>query len=104
MNPFEPENCADQEKETLDWQRSRRDLWVAFFRKYRVAEDSVPLFDCEEGGFVRTREIGKPRPRKLLRRSEAMEIMMQPERWDSIPLSPLYCISDTSKQDSKSRQ
>ena len=76
MNTFEPENWADHQKKTSDWHRSRLDLWVAFCRKFRVAEDSVPLFDCDEDGFVRTREIGNPRPRKLLRRSEAMETMM----------------------------
>jgi hypothetical protein len=76
MNPLEPENCADHRHETSDWHRSRLDLWIAFCQKFRVAEDSVPLFDCDEAGFVRTKEIGKPRPRKLLRRSEAMETMM----------------------------
>jgi hypothetical protein len=76
MNPFNTENYASHQKETSDWHRSRLDLWVAFCRKFRIAEDSVPLFDCDEDGFVRTREIGNPRPRKLLRRSEAMETMM----------------------------
>jgi hypothetical protein len=76
MNTFEPENWADHQKKTSDWHRSRLDLWVAFCRKFRVAEDSVPLFDCDEDGFVRTKEIGNPRPRKLLRRSGTMETMM----------------------------
>ena len=56
MNRFKPENYTYPQKESLDWYRSRLDLWVAFCRKYRVAEYSVPLFDCDEGGFVRTRE------------------------------------------------
>ena len=76
MNPFEPENCADHRHETSDWHRSRLDLWIAFCQKFRVAEDSLPLFDCDDAGFVRTKEIAKPRPRKFLRRSEAMETSM----------------------------
>jgi hypothetical protein len=47
--------------------------------EFRVTEDSVPLFDCDEGGFVQTKKIGKTRMRKVLCRSEAMEIMMRRE-------------------------
>jgi hypothetical protein len=34
----------------LAW--SRLDLWIRFCRNYQVAEDSVPLFECDESGFV----------------------------------------------------
>jgi hypothetical protein len=79
MDQLKPENYAYHHKESLDWYRSRLDLWVAFCRKYRVADDSVPLFDCDDGGFVQTKEIGKKRMRKVLCRSEAMEVMMRRE-------------------------
>jgi hypothetical protein len=83
MNPLEPENYADHRHETSDWHRSRLDLWIAFCQKFRVAEDSVPLFDCDEAGFVRTKEIGKPRPRKLLRAES------QGRRWTITKMPPL---------------
>ena len=41
--------------------------------------DAVPLFDCDKDGFVQTKEIGKTRMRKVLCRSEAIEIMMRGE-------------------------
>src|SRR5271165_3562155 len=79
MDQLKPENYAHQHKESLDWYRSRLDLWVAFCRKYRVADDSVALFDCDDGGFVQTKEIGKKRMRKVLCRSEAMEVTLRRE-------------------------
>jgi hypothetical protein len=79
MNPFEPENWADHKKETSDWHPSRLDLWIAFCQKYQVAESSVPLFDCDKDGFVKTKKRGKTRMRKVLCRGEAMEIMMRSE-------------------------
>jgi hypothetical protein len=46
---------------------------------YRVSEDSVPLFDCDEANFVQAKEIGKSRPRKVLCKSAAMEALMRRE-------------------------
>src|SRR5215469_14863798 len=66
-------------KEFSDWLRSRLELWNSFCRTYRVAEDSVPLFECDEENFVQTKEVGKSRPRKVLRRSAAMEALIRTE-------------------------
>jgi hypothetical protein len=62
-----------------NWHRSRLELWKSFCQTYRVAEDSVPLFECDENHFVQTKEVGKSRPRKVLRRSAAMEALMRRE-------------------------
>jgi hypothetical protein len=53
----EPDDYEYRHSESLDWPSSRLDLWIAFCQKYRVAEDSVPLFDCDDGGFVQTTDI-----------------------------------------------
>src|SRR5258708_8879587 len=66
-------------KEFSDWHRSRLELWNSFCQAYRVGEDSVPLFECDEHHFVQTNEVGKSRPRKVLRRSTAMEALMRRE-------------------------
>jgi hypothetical protein len=74
-----PENVASHGLRSIDWHRSRFDLWHLFCERYRVAEDSVPLFECDESGLVLTKEIGTARRRKILRRSSAMEAMMRQE-------------------------
>jgi hypothetical protein len=99
MNPVEPENCADHQKETSDRPPSRRALWVAFCEKYGVAENSELLFDCDEAGFVRTREIGNPRPRKLLRRSAARETMMCEEARKAVGYDGIIYIMHTGYSD-----
>ena len=66
-------------KEFSDWHRSRLELWNSFCQAYGVAEDSVPLFECDKDHFVQTKEVGKSRPRKVLRRSGAMEALMRRE-------------------------
>jgi hypothetical protein len=58
-------------KEFSAWHRSRLELWNSFCRMYSFPEDSVPLFECDEDNFVQTKEVGKSRPRKVLRRSAA---------------------------------
>jgi hypothetical protein len=99
MNPVGPENCADHQKETSDRHPSRRAVWVAFCEKYGVAENSELLFDCDEAGFVRTREIGNPRPRKLLRRSAAMEAMMCEEARKAVACDGIIYIMHTGYSD-----
>ena len=79
MNEFILEKYSHQPGESSDWHRSRLDLWIRFCQKHQVAEDSVPLFECDESGFVQTKEVGKSRPRKVLCRSAAMETMMRRE-------------------------
>jgi hypothetical protein len=67
------------QEESSDWLRSRLELWNSFCQTYGVAEDSVPLFECDEHHFVQTKEVGKSRPRKVLCRSAAMEALMRRE-------------------------
>ena len=64
---------------SIDWSRSRLDLWRSFCQRYRVGEESVPLFECDESGFVLSKEIGTARRRKILQRSSAMEALMRRE-------------------------
>jgi len=99
MNPFEAENCAENRKETSDRHPGRRALWVAFCEHYGVAENSELLFDCDEAGFVRTREIGNPRPRKLLCRSAAMETMMCEEARKAVGYDGIIYIMHTGYSD-----
>jgi hypothetical protein len=73
------ENPTDECMRLPDWNHSRLELWNSFCRKYRIAEDSVPLFECDENNFVLSKEIGASRPRKILLRSFAMEDMMRRE-------------------------
>jgi hypothetical protein len=79
MDQFIATNDSPCGKEFSDWHRSRLELWNSFCQAYGVAEDSVPLFECDEDGFVQTKEVGKSRPRKVLRRSAAMEALMRRE-------------------------
>jgi hypothetical protein len=66
-------------KEFSEWHGSRLELWNSFCQTYGVAEDSVPLFECDEHHFVQTKEVNKSRPRKVLRRSAATEALMRRE-------------------------
>jgi len=79
MDQFVAVNDSRRRKEFSDWHRSRLELWNSFCQAYRVAEDSVPLFECVEHYFVQTKGVGKSRPRKGLRRSAAMEALMRRE-------------------------
>jgi hypothetical protein len=79
MDQFIPERYSQRSEDASDSLRSRLKLWTSFCRTYRVAEDSVPLFECDENGFVQTKEVAKARPRKLLRRSAVMETIMRQE-------------------------
>jgi hypothetical protein len=79
MDQFAVVRDSDRAKEFSAWHRSRLELWNSFCQMYSVAEDSVPLFECDEDNFVQTKEIGKSRPRKVLRRSAAMEALMRKE-------------------------
>jgi hypothetical protein len=72
-------NPKDECLRLPDWNCSRLELWNSFCRKFRIAEDSVPLFECDENNLVLTKEIGTSRPRKILVRSSAMEDMMRRE-------------------------
>jgi hypothetical protein len=74
-----PNNIGTQCIPTADWNRSRRQLWDSFCQRYRVADDSVPLFELDENGSVLTKEIGAVRRRKVLQRSAAMEALMRQE-------------------------
>src|ERR1700756_2218386 len=64
---------------SIDWNRSRLELWRSFCQRYRIGEDSVPLFQSDENGFVLSKEIGTARRRKILQRSSAMEALMRQE-------------------------
>jgi FRG domain len=44
---------------SVDWSPSRLDLWRTVCLRYRVGEDSVPVFECDEQGYVLTKEIGE---------------------------------------------
>ena len=62
-----------------NWASSRLGLWSLFCGKYRILEDSVPLFECDENNLVLSKQIGASRWRKILLRSAAMEEMMRRE-------------------------
>ena len=70
---------ADEFTPLPDWDFGRLELWNAFCRRYRVLDDSVLLFECDENDVVLTKEIGRSRPRKILLRSGAMEEIMRRE-------------------------
>jgi hypothetical protein len=72
---FDQNNC----ERPVDWGRRRLALWRSFCQTYRVSEESVPLFECDEGGFVLTKEIGASWRRRILQRSSAMEALMRKE-------------------------
>ena len=74
-----PESYPNDGLRSIDWDRSRLQLWNSFCQRYGVREDSVPLFECDESGMVLTKEIGTVRPRKILQRSAAMEALMRRE-------------------------
>jgi hypothetical protein len=79
MDQFIAVNNSHYREEPSDWHRSRLELWHSFCQTYSAAEDSVPLFECDEHDFVQTKEVGRSRPRKVLRRSAAMETLMRRE-------------------------
>jgi hypothetical protein len=62
-----------------EWYESRLRLWNSFCQTYQVAEQTAPLFECDENGIVQIKELGKTRRRKVLCRSAAMESMMRRE-------------------------
>jgi hypothetical protein len=76
---FNGVNDSPCRKEFSDWHRSRLELWNSFCQAYGVVEHSVPLFECDQDHFVQTKEVGKSRPRKVLRSSAAMEALMRRE-------------------------
>ena len=45
MDQFIAANDSRCGKEFSDWYQSRLELWNSFCQAYRVAEDSVPLFE-----------------------------------------------------------
>jgi hypothetical protein len=53
------------------------EIWDRFCRRQKVMETWVPLFSCSPSGAIATRVIGTKNPRKILRRSEAMETMLR---------------------------
>jgi hypothetical protein len=55
-----------------------RALWEAFCRRYRIAEESVPLFATDNAGHVQTKSWGKA-SRPILCRSEEMEALVRRE-------------------------
>jgi hypothetical protein len=78
-DPLAPSPKDDHSERFADWGRSRLALWRSFCQRYRVSEESVPLFECDESGFVLTKEIGISRRRNILQRSSAMEALMRKE-------------------------
>jgi hypothetical protein len=74
-----PDNISVPLLQPIDWNRSRLALWNSFCRRYRVGEDSVPLFECDASGLVLAKEIGAARRRRILQRSLAMETLMRQE-------------------------
>ena len=79
MDGTTPDCIPRHDSRPADWNNSRRQLWNSFCQRYRVGEDSVPLFECDENGLVLIKEIGTVRRRKILRRSAAMETLMRQE-------------------------
>jgi hypothetical protein len=79
MDQTTPVNIPGKGVQSTDWDRSRLDLWHSFCQRYHVRENSVPLFECDESGFVLSKEIGTARRRKILQRSSAMETLMRQE-------------------------
>jgi hypothetical protein len=79
MSQPPPDRIASHDLRFNNWNCSRLDLWRSFCQRYRVAEDSVPLFECDESGLVLSKEIGTVRRRKILQRSLAMEALMRQE-------------------------
>ena len=67
MDQFIAVKDSPDREEPSDWYRSRLELWDSFCQAYAVEKDSVLLFECDEDNFVQTTEIGKSRPRKVLR-------------------------------------
>jgi hypothetical protein len=79
MDQTTPDTILGQGVRSTEWNLSRLRLWHSFCQRYRVGEDSVPLFECDEDGLVLSREIGTGRRRKILQRSSAMEALMRQE-------------------------
>jgi hypothetical protein len=79
MDKTTPDNISGPIIQSTDWNRSRFGLWNSFCQRYRVGEDAVPLFECDESGLVLIKEIGAVQRRKILRRSAAMETLMRQE-------------------------
>src|SRR6516162_10987385 len=79
MDGTTPDYIPRHDSRPADWNNSRRQLWNSFCQRYRVEEDSVPLFECDANGLVLIKEIGTVRRRKILRRSAAMEALMRQE-------------------------
>ena len=74
-----PDRIGNHGGRSMNWSGSRLELWDSFCKRYRIGEESVPLFECDESGFVLSKEIGTARRRKILRRSSAMEALMRQE-------------------------
>jgi hypothetical protein len=79
MDKTTPDSISGSIVQSIDWNRSRLELWNSFCQRYSVGEDSVPLFECDENGFVQSKEIGGLRRRKILQRTSAMEALMRQE-------------------------
>ena len=79
MDKTIPDSISAPILQSIDWNRSRLQLWNSFCQRYRVGEDSVPLFECDESGLVLAKEIGTARRRRILQRSPAMETLMRQE-------------------------
>lgn len=54
-------------------------LWDRFCARYGVLESWVPLFDTAADGTVLTKQIGRTAPRRVLKRSQAMENLVRQE-------------------------
>jgi hypothetical protein len=68
MDQTTPDSIPGDGVRSIDWNRSRLQLWHSFCQRYRVGEDSVPLFECDESGSVLSKEVGSARRRKILQR------------------------------------
>ena len=79
MDQSTSDSVASYREQSIDWDRNRLELWRSFCQRYRIGENSVPLFECDESGFVLNKEIGTARRRKILQRSSAMEALMRQE-------------------------
>lgn len=79
LDPLAPNPKDENSKRSIDWDCSRLSLWRSFCQRYRISEESVPPFECDEGRFVLTKEIGISRRRKILKRSPAMDALMRKE-------------------------
>lgn len=54
-------------------------IWNEFCTAHSIAANKVPLFETSSGLAVKTKQIGKPTPRRILCRSSEMDTLIRTE-------------------------